>query len=40
MLLQKQDFNNKNLMGYVNHVLLNFYLCQSRMREYYGFNNA
>ena len=38
--LKKQYFKNKNLIVYVNHVLLGFYLCQSRIYKYYGFNNA
>ena len=27
-------------MVYVNHALLGFYLCQSRIHEYDGFNNV
>ena len=38
--LKKQYFKNKNLIVYVNHVLLGFYLCQSRIHKYYGFNSA
>ena len=38
--LKKQYLNNKNLIVYVNYVLLGFYLCQSRIHRYYGFNSA
>ena len=38
--LKKQYFNNKNEVVYVNHVLLGFYLYQSRLHKYYGFNSA
>ena len=38
--LKKQYFNNKNLIVYVNHVLLGFYLSQPRIHKYYGFNSA
>ena len=31
--------NNKNLIVYVNHALLVFYLCQSRRNKCYGFNS-
>ena len=34
----KQYFNNKSLILFVNHVLLGFYLCQSRIHKYYGFS--
>ena len=33
-------FNNKSLIVYVNHVLLGFYLCQSRIHIHDGFNNV
>ena len=33
--LKKQYLNNKNLIVYVNYVLLGFYLCQSRIHRYY-----
>ena len=38
--LKKQYLNNKYLIVYVNYVLLGFYLCQSRIHRYYGFNSA
>ena len=38
--LKIQYFNNKSLIVYVNHVLLGFYLCQSKIHKYYGFNSA
>ena len=34
----KQYFNNKSLILFVNHVLLGFYLCQSRIHKYYRFS--
>ena len=37
---KKQSFNNKSLIVYNNHVLVGFYLCQSRIHRYYGFNSA
>ena len=38
--LKKWYFDNKNLMVYVNHVLLGFYLWQSGIHKYYGFNGV
>ena len=32
--------NNNSLIVYVNHVLLGFYLCQSRRHQYYGHKNV
>ena len=30
----------KSLIVYVNHALLDFYLCHFEIREHYGFNSV
>ena len=37
--LEECKYKKKSLIVYVNHALLNFYLCQSRRYKCYRFNS-